>query len=143
MTTAVSTSPSVASARLDRWRWFFLIAAIYDIALGLVFFFLWDPVFSWLAMTLPPHVSWIQLPAVFVFVQGVSYLIVAQDPLANLGIVKVGIIYKAAYAALAAYYLLTDQIPAMFFAWFGLFDFLFFLGFVLFLRWAWQATKAR
>lgn len=127
---------SGADRTLVRFRWFFLIAAVYDMALGLAFFFLYDPVFEWLGMTMPPHISWVQLPAVFVFVQGVGYAIVAMDPLGNLGIVKVGIIYKASYAALAAYYLLTDQIPAMFFAWFGLFDFLFLIGFVWFLRWA-------
>jgi hypothetical protein len=50
--------------------------------------------------------------------------------------VRIGIAYKAGYSALAAYYLMTDQIPAMFFAWFGLFDALFLVGFVWFLRWA-------
>jgi hypothetical protein len=127
---------SSVSAALTRWRGLFVVAAVYDMALGLVFFFLYDPMFEWLAMPMPPHVSWIQLPAVFVFVQGFSYLLVALDPLANLGIVKVGIIYKASYALLAAYYLLTDQIPAMFFVWFGFFDLLFFVAFVWFLRWA-------
>ena len=72
----------------------------------------------------------------FVTVQGIGYLIVWWRPLANLGIVMVGAIYKASYAALAAYYLVSDQIPAMFFAWFGLFDFLFLIGFVWFLLWA-------
>ncbi len=127
---------SSASAVLARWRWFFLVAAVYDMALGLAFFFLYDPIFKSLDMTMPPHISWVQLPAVFVFVQGFGYLLVWMDPLANLGLVKVGIVYKASYAALAAYYLVTDQIPAMFFAWFGFFDFLFFIGFVWFLRWA-------
>ena len=127
---------SSASAVLARYRWFFLVAAVYDMALGVAFFFLYKPIFEWLGMTLPPHVSWVQLPAVFVFVQGLGYLLVWMDPLANLGIVKVGIVYKASYAVLAAYYLVTDQIPAMFFAWFGLFDLLFFIGFVGFLRWS-------
>jgi len=127
---------SSTSAVLARWRWFFLLAAVYDLALGLAFFFLYDPIFKALGMAMPPHVSWVHLPAVFVFIQGISYLLVWMAPLANLGIVKVGIAYKGCYAALAAYYLLTDQIPAMFFAWFGLFDFLFLIGFVAFLRWA-------
>jgi len=125
-----------ASAALTRFRWLFLVAAVYDMALGLAFVFLYRPIFEWLGMTLPPHVAFIHLPALFIFVQGLSYWIVYRDPLANLGLVKVGVIYKASYSALAAYYLLTDQIPAMFFAWFGLFDFFFFLGFVWFLRWA-------
>lgn len=134
---------SVDPVTLGRYRWLFLIAAIYDLALGVAFFFLYEPIFDWLGMPLPPHVSYIHLPAIFVTVQGIGYAIVAMEPLDNLGIVKVGIIYKASYAALAAYYLLTDQIPAMFFAWFGLFDFLFFVGFALFLRWAWRTTAQR
>jgi hypothetical protein len=125
-----------ASADLARYRLFFLVAAVYDMALGVAFFFLYQPIFEWLGMTLPPHVSYIHLPAVFVFVQGLSYLIAYANPLGNLGIVKVGVAYKGSYTALAAYYLVTDQIPAMFFAWFGLFDFFFFIGFVWFLRWA-------
>ena len=127
---------SSASAIVSRWRWFFLVAAVYDMALGLAFFFLYDPIFKALDMTMPPHISWVQLPAVFVFVQGFGYLLVWLAPLTNLGIVRVGAVYKASYAALAAYYLATDQIPAMFFAWFGLFDLLFLIGFVWFLRWA-------
>jgi hypothetical protein len=127
---------SAASATLARYRWFFLVAAVYDLALGIAFFVAGQQIFDWLDMGTVTHISYIHLPAIFVAVQGFSYLLVWQDPLANLGIVKVGIVYKAGYSLLAAYYLLTDQIPAMFFAWFGLFDFLFLIGFVLFLRWA-------
>lgn len=134
--TAASTAVTLA-----RYRGFFLVAAVYDMALGLAFFFLYDPIFAWLAMTLPPHVSYIQLSAVFVFVQGFGYWIVSTDPLGNLGLVKVGIVYKASYAGLAAYYLVTDQVPAMFFIWFGLFDFLFLIGFAWFLRWAGRGAR--
>jgi hypothetical protein len=134
---------STTRAVLERYRWFFLVAAVYDMALGLAFFFLYQPLFDWLTMTMPPHVSYIQLSAVFVFVQGLSYALVWLDPLGNLGLVRVGVAYKAGYAALAAYYLLTDQIPAMFFAWFGLFDFAFLVGFVWFLRWARRVAPHR
>jgi hypothetical protein len=127
---------SASQATLQRYRWLFLVAAVYDLALGIAFFILGTQIFEWLAMEPVAHISYIHLPAVFVAVQGFSYMLVWQDPLANLGIVKVGIVYKAGYALLAGYYLLTDQIPAMFFAWFGLFDFLFLIGFVMFLRWA-------
>jgi len=133
---------SSASVTLTRYRWFFLLAAVYDMALGLVFIVAYKPMLEWLGMTLPPHVSYIHLLAIFVFVQGVSYLIAWRDPLANTGIVMVGVLYKAAYASLAAYYLVTDQIPAMFFAWFGLFDLLFLVGFVMFLRWAGRGAPA-
>lgn len=132
---------SSIEAALARYRLLFAVAAVYDMALGLAFFFTYEALFDWLDMPLPPHVSYIQLAAVFVFVQGLSYALVWLDPLANLGLVRVGIAYKAGYSALAAYYLLTDQIPAMFFAWFGLFDLLFLLAFVWFLRWAARAAS--
>ena len=128
---------------LDRWRWFLLVAAVYDIALGVAFFFFYEPIFKAIGMPLPPHVSYVHLSAVFVAIQGLSYLLAWLDPLANVGIVKVGVAYKAAYSALAAYYVATSQIPSMFFAWFGLFDFAFLIGFVLFIRWAGRETAAR
>lgn len=131
---------SSASTTLTRYRWFFLLAAVYDMALGLVFLVAYKGMLEWIGMPLPPHVSYIHLLAIFVFVQGVSYLIAWRDPLANTGIVMVGVLYKAGYASLAAYYLVTDQIPAMFFAWFGLFDLLFLIGFVMFLGWARRAA---
>ena len=52
-------------------------------------------------MALPPHVAYIQLAAVFIVVQGLSYWLVYRDPLANLGIVRVGVAYKASYSGLA------------------------------------------
>jgi uncharacterized membrane protein len=127
---------------LDRWRWFLLVAAVYDIALGVAFFFFYEPIFKAIDMPLPSHVSYVHLSAVFVAIQGLSYLLAWLDPLANVGIVKVGVAYKAAYSALAAYYVAVGQIPSMFFAWFGLFDFVFLIGFVLFIRWAGRRTAA-
>lgn len=134
---------AVDPADLARWRWLFIVAALYDMALGVAFFFFGEPMFEWLGMTAPPHISYIHLPAIFVFVQGISYAIVATDPLGHPGIVWVGVAYKLSYALLAAYYLLTDQIPAMFFAWFGLFDFVFFLAFVWYLRWLRGRARGR
>lgn len=135
------TMPS-ENVTLTRFRWFFLVAAVYDMALGLAFFVFGGQIFDWLGMAEAPHISYIQLPAIFVFVQGFSYLLAWADPLGNLGIVKVGVAYKAGYAGLAAYYWLTGQVPAMFFVWFGLFDLLFLIGFVLFLRWAGGRARA-
>lgn len=134
---------AVDPGELARARWLFVVAALYDMALGAAFFVFHEGLFEWLGMAPPPHISYVHLPAVFVFVQGVSYAIVAADPLAHPGIVWVGIVYKLSYALLAASYLLTDQIPAMFFAWFGLFDFGFLVAFVWYLRWLRQRASAR
>jgi hypothetical protein len=128
------------SAELARWRWFFLVSAVYDMALGIAFFFLYRPIFEAIGMPAPSHESYVHLSAVFVLVQGLGYLFLYADPLGNLGLAKVGAIYKASYTLLAVYYLVRGDIPSMFFAWFGLFDFLFFIGFMWFLRRAAQGA---
>jgi hypothetical protein len=119
------------------WRTFFLVAAVYDLVLGAVFFALYGPIFDWLGIDLPTNISYIHLTAAFVFVQGVGYWLVWRDPYANIGIVLLGIAYKAAYSVLALYYLVIGELIHAVFAWFGAFDFLFLIGFV------WFALQAR
>jgi len=116
------------------WRTFFLLAALYDLILGAAFLVASEPILTAIGMTLPPHIAYIQLAAVFVFVQGLGYWLVSRDPLANLGLVRVGIAYKAAYSGLALYYLATKQLPSVFFIPWAVFDLLFLIGFVMFLR---------
>lgn len=123
------------------WRWFFLIAALYDIVLGIVFLVGGETVLDAIGMTLPPHIAYIQLAAVFVFVQGLSYLFPWRDAWSNTGIVWVGVAYKAGYAALAAYYLLLGTLPSNFFIPWAISDLCFMVGFLWFLRVA-RAQKA-
>ena len=65
-----------------------------------------------------------------------------RDPLANLGIVRMGVAYKAAYSGLALYYLATAQLPSVFFIPWAVIDLLFLIGFVMFLRAASRAQHA-
>src|SRR3989304_3032292 len=65
------------------WRNFFLVAALYDLILGAVFVVAGEPILTAIGMTLPPHIAYIQLAAVFIFVQGLSYWFVYRDPLAH------------------------------------------------------------
>jgi hypothetical protein len=127
---STATAPPVASG----YRLFFLVAAVYDIALGVVFFFFYQPIFSALNLELPYNISYIHLMAAFVFTQGVGYWLVYRDPVGNVGIVQLGALYKALYSGLAAYYLVIGQLIHAVFAWFGLFDLLFLIGFLAFLR---------
>ena len=85
-------------------------------------------------MELPPHIAYIQLAAVFIFVQGLSYWFVYRDQSANLGLVRVGVVYKAAYSGLALWYLVIGQLPSNFFIPWAVVDVLFLVGFLLFLR---------
>lgn len=116
------------------WRTFFLLAAIYDIVLGLLFLVFGEAILEAIGMDLPPHSAYINLAAVFVVVQGLSYWFVFRDPLANLGMVRVGVLYKLAYSGLALYYLVIGQLPSVFWIPWALADALFLVGFVLFLR---------
>ena len=51
-----------------------------------------------------------------------------------MGIVRVGIAYKAAYAGLALWYLVIGLLPSVFFLPWAAIDLAFLIGFVLFLR---------
>jgi hypothetical protein len=115
------------------YKTFFLIAAVYDLVLGAVFFLLYDPLFAALGIALPNNISYIHLTAAFVFVQGVGYWFVFQDPDDNRGIVKIGVAYKAAFSGLAAYYWAIGDLLHPVFAVFGVLDVLFLVGFVMFL----------
>jgi hypothetical protein len=124
------------------WRAFFLVAAVYDILLGLAFLLAGESILDAIEMDLPPHIAYIQLAAIFIVVQGFSYLLVYLYPLANRGIVWVGVAYKASYSALAFWYLAIGQLPSMFFVPWAIIDIGFMIGFLWFLREAgrWQAT---
>lgn len=119
---------------MTNWRTFFLVAAIYDIVLGVGFFLLYAPLFSALGIELPNNTSYIHLTAAFVFTQGLGYWFVYQDPTANAGIVKLGIVYKAIFSGLAFYYLAIGELLHPAFLVFGVADLLFLIGFWLFLR---------
>jgi hypothetical protein len=116
------------------WRLLFLVAAVYDIALGIAFMVAGEAVLDAIGMVGPPHVAYIQLAAVFVTVQGVSYLFAWWDASANRAIVWVGVIYKAGYTGLAAWYLLLGMIPSVFFIPWAFADLAFLVAFLVFLR---------
>jgi hypothetical protein len=132
MTTA--TRDTVENAPGSGWRTFFLVAAVYDIVLGIGFFFLYGPLFSALGIELPNNTSYIHLTAAFVFVQGLGYWFVYQDITGNRGIVKLGIVYKAVFAGLGFYYLAIGQLLHPVFLVFAVADACFLVGFWLFLR---------
>jgi hypothetical protein len=135
-------NPTYRSPGWPGWRLFFLVAALYDVLLGIAFVVFGEQILDAIGMALPPHIAYIQLAAVFVLVQGLSYWFVYRDPPANLGLVKVGVIYKLAYAGLAAWYLLTGQLPNGFFIPWAIVDLLFLVGFVMFLRAASRPQQA-
>ncbi|MGZ8563620.1 MAG: hypothetical protein ACXWWU_08380 [Candidatus Limnocylindria bacterium] len=115
------------------WRTFFMVAALYDLVLGAAFFFAYEPIWELLELELPNNTAYIHLTAAFVFVQGVGYAIVAQNPAANRGIVQMGIAYKLAFAGLSFYYFAIGELLHPTFLVFGILDVLFLIGFWVFL----------
>ena len=130
----IATGATVENGPGSGWRTFFLVAAIYDMLLGIGFFFLYDPLFSTLGIDLPNNTSYIHLTAAFVFVQGLGYWFVYEDMTGNRGIVKLGVVYKAVFAGLGLYYLAIGQLLHPIFLVFAAADAFFLVGFWLFLR---------
>jgi hypothetical protein len=105
----------------------FALAAAYDIVLGLAFIFLYKPILDVLDIVEPYNASYIHLAAVFVAVQGISYLFVWRNLTGNADLVKAAVLYKASYAGVAIYYLAIDDLLHWVFFLFGMLD----LGFMV------------
>ena len=130
----MATEPETAGLRKAAlFGWVFLVAAVYDVVLGLVFFFGYSPIFDALDISVPENTSYIHISAAFVFVQGIGYWLVYRNMYRNVDIVRLGVIYKAVYTAVAVYYWAAGDLPHTVFAWFAVLDAIFLVLFVAFL----------
>ena len=111
----------------------FVVAAWYDLILGVVFLLFYGAVYSALGIALPETAAYLQLAAAFVIVQGIGYLFVAQNMDRNVDIVKMGAIYKAAYSAVSLYHFSQGTLPHGVFALFAVLDLVFLVFFIMFL----------
>ena len=93
------------------YRTGFLLAAVWDLILGFVFFVFLRPMFGMLGVAFPENPSYAHLSAAFVFVQGLLYYFVSRNLQRNIDIVRVGIFYKIAYIGVALYYWAIGQSP--------------------------------
>ena len=125
--------PETTRSPIHAFEWFFLLAALYDLVLGIAFFLFYRPIFDALGADPPRDLSYVHVTAGFVAVQGLGYYFVWRNPLRNVDIVKVGAVYKLVYTAVALYYLVDGTLPHRVFAWFAVFDLIFLIGFVRFL----------
>src|SRR2546428_13411949 len=120
----------MAPTREKYYRTLFLVSAIYDLILGIVFTFCYRSAFAWLGLSdkLPPFGGYITLLGAFVFVIGVAYYLIYRGDLPqNRDLIMVGLLYKLAYCSLAFYYFFTGNIPhVIFFLLFCVIDFIFF-----------------
>jgi hypothetical protein len=112
------------------YRGLFLIAAIYDVLLGITFAFFPARAFGALGISekLPAFGGYLTLLGAFVLVIGVAYFLISRGDLRrNLDLIRVGTLYKLAYSATAFYYWAAGGLPHIAFAaLFGVADAVFF-----------------
>ena len=117
--------------KIGYYKALFLISAIYDILLGVVFALFYRPVFAWLGISeaLPQFGGYLTLIGAFLFVIGVAYYLIYRGDLAkNRDLILVGVLYKLAYCATAFAYFAIGQVPhVLFVAIFGVLDFIMFI----------------
>jgi len=115
------------------YKGLFLIAALYDLILGIAFLFFYKILYLFLNIPLPENPAYLSLSAMFVFVIGIGYYLIYLDIYANRDLAKLGVIYKFAYAAIAFYYLIFGAVPHFIFIVFALIDLVFAFLFIEFL----------
>ena len=91
----------------------FVVAALYDGALGLVFLFMPGLVYQWGNVTPPNHWAYVQFPACLLIVFGLMFAAIASDPIRNRNMIVYGILLKLSYCGLAAWYWFTAGIPGL------------------------------
>jgi uncharacterized membrane protein HdeD (DUF308 family) len=121
----------MSPAKEKYYRSLFLIAAVYDFLLGIMFTFFPARAFDALGIRekLPAFGGYLTLLGVFVLVIGVAYFLISRGDLRrNLDLILIGTLYKLAYSATAFYYWLTGNIPhVIFVGLFGVADAIFFV----------------
>jgi hypothetical protein len=112
---------------MSDWRkWLFVVAAIYDGIIGLLFLFFWRELFTHFQITPPNHGGYVQFPALLLVIFGWMFLRIAQNPDGNRGLIDFGIALKVAYSGIVFWYGLTSGVPRMW-VWFAWID----LGFLV------------
>lgn len=108
----------------------FIVAALYDGILGLIFLVAHERVFAFFEVTPPNHPAYVKFPALLLIIFSAMFLQVARDPVRNRGLILYGMGLKAAYTGLAFWYQITMGIPSMWLPW-AWFDLVFLAAFAV------------
>ena len=118
------------------YRVTFVIAAIYDLTLGLGFFAVGPQVFKAADVPPPNHWGYVQFAALLVATFGLMFLAVAVRPLANRNLIPYGVLLKLSYVGVVAFYWARGDLPWLFKP-FAVIDAFMLVGFIA----AYQALK--
>ena len=121
----------MSPAKEKYYRSLFMIAAVYDLLVGITFTFFPARAFAALGIgeKLPAFGGYLTLLGVFVLVIGIAYFLIARGDLRrNTDLILVGTLYKLAYSGTAFYYWSQGNLPHIAFAaLFGVADAVFFV----------------
>jgi hypothetical protein len=100
----------------------FVIAGLYDVLLGAAALAAFKPIYNQFGIMLPNHDGYVQWGAAVVLVFGIGFWFVASDPVRNRDIIKMGVLFKLAYAATVLGHSFFGTIPMLWvpFAWIDL-----------------------
>ncbi len=121
----------MTESRLKYYKGLFLLVAVYDLILGIVFMFFSKSTFELLGIPekLPEFDGYLTLIGVYVLILGVAYyLIYRGDLYKNRDLILIGVLYKLGYCAVTFYYFIIGDIPhILFLGLFGVIDLIMFI----------------
>ena len=91
----------------------FVVAALYDGILGVVFLMAPGYPFQRFGVTPPNHMGYVQFPAAVLLIFAILFAQIARNPDGNRNLIPYGILLKVAYCGVAGGYWLTSVLPAM------------------------------
>jgi len=97
-------------------RWIsplFVVAALYDGVLGLLFLAAPGTPFRLFEVAPPNHPGYVQFPAALLLIFGLMFAAVARDPIVNRSLILYGILLKASYCGVTGWYWISSGIPGM------------------------------
>ncbi len=117
--------------RQNYYKGLFLVSAIYDLILGILFTFFYKSAFDLLGISdkLPEFGGYISLIGAFLFVTGIAYWLIYRGDLhQNRDLIMIGALYKLAYSATGFIYFALGDVPhILFVAAFGVIDLIMFI----------------
>lgn len=91
----------------------FVVAALYDGLLGLIFLFAGNSVFVHVGVTPPNHWGYVQFPAALLITFGIMFSMIAKNPVANRNLIPYGVLLKVSYCGVVFFYWMGPGIPGM------------------------------
>lgn len=99
--------------RTEWVRPLFLLAAGYDLVLGVVFAVGFRSILPRFQVPLPNHDAYVQLPAALIAIFGIGFWYVARDPMRNRDLIRLGVMLKLAFSGIVLGHYFAGTMPAM------------------------------